>query len=211
MKKLILASTNEHKVKEIKSMLKGFDVLSLSDIGFNTEIVEDGKTCGENAKIKALTIRKFCDEKSIDYPVIADDSGLYVNALNGEPGVYSARYAGDHNDESNRQKVLANMADKIDRTAYYECAICYASKKEVRLFYGRTYGEITTEKHGDESFCYDCIFYSADLGKTFGEATEKEKDSVSHRGRAVSELKEFLDSQNKNPNFDRTVVFNKDM
>lgn len=208
MKKLILATRNQHKVTEIKSMLSGYEVLSLNDIGFMSEIEETGKTSTENAKIKALAVRDFCKEKGIDTPVIADDSGLFINSLGGEPGVNSARYAGDHNDEANRQKVLANLEGKIDRTAYYECAICYASSTDVKLFIGKTYGEITTEKIGDESFCYDCIFYSADLQKTFGEATEEEKDAVSHRGRAVAKLKEFLTS-NDNPNFDRTLKFNK--
>lgn len=208
MKKIILATRNQHKIAEIKSMLSGYEVLSLNDIGFMSEIEETGKTSTENAKIKALAVRDFCKEKGIDTPVIADDSGLFINSLNGEPGVNSARYAGDHNDEANRQKVLSNLEGKIDRTAYYECAICYASWTEVKLFVGKTYGEITTEKIGDESFCYDCIFYSADLEKTFGEATEEEKDAVSHRGRAIEKLKAFLESTD-NPNFDRTVKFNK--
>lgn len=207
MKKIILATSNSHKIQEFKAMLSDIAIVSLSDIGFNGDIEETGKTSGENAKIKALAVRKFCDEKGIDLPVIADDSGLFINSLNGEPGVHSARYAGDHNDEANRMKVLKNLENVIDRTAYYECVICYASKEEVRLFSGRTYGEITTEKIGDESFCYDCIFYSSDLQKTFGQATEEEKDSVSHRGRAVEGLKKFLEE--KNPNFDRTVEFNK--
>ena len=128
MKKLILATRNQHKVTEIKTMLAGYEVLSLNDIGFMSEIEETGKTSTENAKIKALAVRDFCIEKDINIPVIADDSGLFINSLNGEPGVNSARYAGDHNDEANRQKVLANLEGKIDRTAYYECAICYASK-----------------------------------------------------------------------------------
>lgn len=207
MKKLILATTNKHKLTEFKAMLTDYEIVSLADIGFNQEIEETGNTSGENAKIKALAVRKYCDEKGISDPVVADDSGLYVNSLGGEPGVHSARYADDHNDEANRKKLLKELDGKIDRTAYYECAICYASKEELRLFYGRTYGEITTEKIGDESFCYDCLFYSADLKKTFGEATKEEKDSVSHRGRAVNELKEFLEV--KNPNFDRTLKFNK--
>ena len=92
MKKIILATRNQHKVSEIKEMLSGYDVLSLSDIGFESDIEETGSTSSENAKIKALAVREFCDEKGIDYPVIADDSGLFVNALDGAPGVNSARY-----------------------------------------------------------------------------------------------------------------------
>ena len=113
MKKLILASTNKHKIVEIKSIL-GDDVelLSLADIGFVGEIEEYGKTCNENAKIKAVAVREFCKQKDIDIPVIAEDTGLFVPALGGEPGVKSARYAGDHNDEANRQKLLKNLENK---------------------------------------------------------------------------------------------------
>lgn len=208
MKKLILASTNKHKITEIKSIL-GDDVelLSLADIGFVGDIDEYGKTCNENAKIKAVAVREFCKQKNIDIPVIAEDTGLFVPALGGEPGVKSARYAGDHNDEANRQKLLKNLENKMDRNAYFETVLCYLSKDEMRLFVGRTYGTIATQKTGDESFGYDCLFHSADLNKTFGEATEAEKSAVSHRGRAVEGLKKFLDS--KNPNFDRTLKFNK--
>lgn len=208
MKKLILATKNKHKITELKTMLKGYDILSLDDIGFVGDVEETGTTSTENAKIKALAIKEFCEEKGIDYPIIADDSGLFVSALNGEPGVNSARYAGDHNDEANRQKLLKNLEGRMDRTAHFECAICYVAKNQIKMFVGRTYGEITTEKIGDESFGYDCLFYSADLKKTFGEATEAEKDSVSHRGRAVASLVNWLEST-KNPNFDRTLKFNK--
>lgn len=208
MKKIILASRNQHKVSEIKSMLSDYDVLSLSDIGFEGDIEETGSTSSENAKIKALAVREFCDEKGISYPVIADDSGLFVNALDGAPGVNSARYAGDHNDESNRQKLLKELAGKIDRTAYFECDLFYASTTENKLFVGRTYGEITTRKIGDESFGYDCLFMSADLNKTFGEATAEEKDRVSHRGRAMEKFIAWIGDKSS-PNFDRTLKFNK--
>ena len=208
MEKLILATKNKHKISEFKTMLKGFDILSLDDIGFVGDVEETGKTSTENAKIKALAIREFCKSKGVDLPVVADDSGLYVNALGGEPGVNSARYAGDHNDEANRQKLLKNMANAFDRNAYFECVICYASKETLKIFVGRTYGEITIEKQGDESFGYDCLFKSADLGKTFGEASKKEKDAVSHRGRASEQLIKFLNG-GRDVNFDRTVKFKK--
>lgn len=206
MKTIVLATGNEHKLKEIAEMMKGYKVVSLRDIGFEGEVEETGKTMEENAKIKAMAISDFCKSKGLDYAVMADDSGLCVNALGGGPGVYSARYAGNHDDEANRQKLLSELSGRIDRTAYYECAICYIDGQTVRSFVGRTYGEITTEKIGDESFCYDCLFYSADLKKTFGVATEEEKNAVSHRGRAVAKLKEYLNE--KNPNFDRTLTFN---
>ncbi len=205
---MILATKNNHKITEIKAMIKGYELLSLDDIGFVGDIEETGTTATENAKIKAMAVRDFCVEHGIDYPVIADDSGLYVSALNGEPGVNSARYAGDHNDEANRQKLLKNLEGRMDRTAFFECAICYATRDKMKMFVGRTYGEITSEKIGDESFGYDCLFYSSDLQKTFGEATEKEKDAVSHRGRAIASLVEYL-NDNSNPNFSVKVNFNK--
>ena len=206
MKTIVLATSNEHKLKEIKDMMEGYDIVSLKDIGFAGEIEETGTTMEANAKIKATVIANFCKEKGLDVAVMADDSGLCVNALGGAPGVNSARYAEDHNDEANRQKLLKALDGRFDRMANYECAICYVDGDTVRTFIGRTYGEITTEKIGDESFCYDCLFYSADLKKTFGEATEEEKNAVSHRGRAVEKLKVYL--KEKNPNYDRTVVLN---
>ena len=207
MKTIVLATGNQHKLQEIKDMMKGYNLVSLKDIGFVGDIEETGKTMEANAKIKATAIAEFCKEKGLDYAVMADDSGLCVAALGGAPGVNSARYAGDHDDEANRQKLLKELDGRMDRMANYECAICYIEGETIRTFVGRTYGEITLEKFGDESFCYDCLFYSADLKKTFGEATENEKNAVSHRGRAVEKLKKYLDE--KNPNFDRTLVFNK--
>ncbi len=207
MKKLILASANSHKIKEFGAMLPGYEVVSLKDIGFTEDIIEDGETCAENAKIKAYAVQKYCVQNGIEGAIIADDTGLFVNALGGEPGVHSARYAGNHNDEANRQKLLEKLNGSMDRTAYFETVICYLSNSEMKLFVGRTFGNITTEKHGSDAFGYDCLFRSVDLNKTFGEATEEEKDAVSHRGRAVAALKQWLD--NNTPNFDRTVSFNK--
>lgn len=207
MKTIVLATGNQHKLQEISEMMKGYKIVSIKDIGFSGDIEETGLTMESNARIKAMAINDFCKEHGLDYAVLADDSGLCVNSLKGEPGVHSARFGGDHNDESNRQRLLKEMEGNIDRTAYFECALCFIYDETVRTFVGRTYGEITTEKIGDESFGYDCLFFSHDLKKTFGEATEAEKNSVSHRGRAIEKLKEFL--KEKNPNFDRTLVFNK--
>jgi len=208
MKKLVITTTNKNKLKEFKQMLDSeFKILSLEDIGFNKKIEETGETCSENAKIKAQAVFDFLQENNLDYPVLSDDTGLFVSALRGEPGVNSARYAGEHEDEKNRKKLLKNLGGRVDRTAFFECALCYMYGKDLRLFVGRTYGEITTEEIGKKDFGYDCIFYSADLQKTFGEATEAEKDSVSHRGRAIEQFKKWLVPSN--PNFSRTVTFNK--
>lgn len=192
MKTLVIASANKHKIEEFKSIFSDYNVLSLSDIGFSEDIAETGKTLEENSSIKAKTILKFCKAKKLDYAIVADDSGMFVKSLGGEPGIYSARYSGDHNDEANRQKVLLGLCGKTDRTAYFECALCYACNDEIKIFIGRTHGKITEKKIGNEAFGYDCIFYSDDLEKTFGEASEEEKNSVSHRGRAVEKLKIWL-------------------
>lgn len=208
MKKIVLASRNKHKIKEFNELLGSeFKILSLDDIGFNKEIEETGNTSTENAKIKAQEVFEYVQENMLEYPVLADDSGLYVNALRGEPGINSARYAGDHNDAANRKKVLDKLGDTLARTAYFECVLCYMSEEGMRVFVGRTYGEITEEELGKTDFGYDCIFHSTELDKTFGEATEEEKNAVSHRARAVEGLKKWL--KPSNPNFSRFVTFNK--
>ena len=193
METIVLASNNKHKLKEFKEILKNYNVLSLNDIEFYNEIEENGTSFEENALIKAKTIHKFLKGKDLEYIVIADDSGLCVDSLNGEPGIYSARYAGEHgNDEDNRRKLLKELEGK-DRNAYFVCMIVvYYSNNKYKTFEGRTYGKITTEEIGKKDFGYDCIFYSDDLNKTFGEATEEEKNRVSHRGRAIEKmLREF--------------------
>lgn len=192
MKTIVLASNNNHKIKEFREILKNYEVLSLSDINFTDEIDETGKTFEENAIIKAKTISEYLNSKKLNYIVIADDSGLSVEALNGAPGVYSARYAGNHNDKANRDKLLNELVGK-DRKANFTCAIavCYPNGN-CKTYVGKTYGEIANCELGKTDFGYDCIFYSSDLQKTFGEASEEEKNAVSHRGRAIQEmLKDF--------------------
>ena len=197
MKTIVLASNNKHKIKEFKYILKDYNILSLEDIGFNDEIEETGSTFEENALIKAKAVHDYLINNNKNYIVIADDSGLYINSLNGEPGIYSARYSGVHGDsKANRDKVLKKLDGKEgnDREAYFMCAlILYYPDDTYKYFIGKTYGEITTEEIGDTDFGYDCIFYSHDLNKTFGEATEKEKNSVSHRKRAIEEMVKYLE------------------
>ncbi len=188
MKKIVLASNNKHKIKEIKRMLNNYEVLSLNDIDYHDDIVENGRTFKANALIKAKTIHDYLNNKGLDYMVIADDTGLCCNALKGRPGIYSARYAGDHNDQANRDKLRKALKGK-NRKAYFICCIAlYYPDGVIKYFEGKTYGEIIDEERGSTEFGYDAIFLSDDLGKTFGEATEEEKNSVSHRGRAISKL-----------------------
>lgn len=186
--KIVLASNNQHKLKEFKEILKGYDVVSLNDIGFTEDIEETGSTFLENALLKVNAVRDFLgkDNESI---VIADDSGLCVDSIGGDPGIYSARYSGEHgNSKLNREKLIKNLQGK-DRKAYFLCMIVVLYPDGTyKSFEGRTYGSIIDEERGDTGFGYDSIFLSDDLGKTFGEATEEEKNSVSHRGRAIEKM-----------------------
>lgn len=188
MKTIVVASNNKHKIKEIKKILTNYNILTLNDIDFYDDIVEDGKTFEENALIKAKTIHNYLKEKNLEYIVMAEDSGLCVDSLNDAPGVYSARYAGNHNDQANRDKLLKELKGK-DKSAYFICnIILYYPNGEYKSFVGKTDGKITEEEIGNKDFGYDCVFYSIDLNKTFGEAKEEEKNSVSHRARALQEM-----------------------
>ena len=193
MRKIVLASNNKHKAEEIKEMLDNVEIITLNDIGYFNDIEETGETFLENALIKAETISKYLKEKNLDYDVLADDSGLCCTSLNLAPGVYSARYAGEHgNNIENRKKLINDLSDK-DKTAYFNCTmVLYHIDGTYEYREGKTYGKIIDEEIGDTSFGYDCIFLSDDLGKTFGEATHEEKNKVSHRGRAIETIKEVI-------------------
>lgn len=188
-KTIVIASNNKHKIQEFKETLGEYNIMSLDDIEFYEEIDETGKTFEENALIKAKAIHQVIKNKNLDYIVLADDSGLCVEALNGEPGVYSARYSGIHGDDkANRDKLQRKLKGK-PRDAYFECVIvvCYPNG-ECKTFEGKAYGIITELELGNTGFGYDCIFYSNDLKKTFGEASSTEKNRVSHRARAIKEM-----------------------
>ena len=193
MKKLIIASNNKHKIKEFKEMFNEYEVMALEDIGYFDDIEENGETFLDNALIKARAVIDFLNKKGITAEVIADDSGLCVEALNGEPGVYSARYAGEHGKtEENRQKLLRNLENVNNRNAFFCCCLVKMDSEGNYVFAeGKTYGKIIDEYRGKTDFGYDCIFYSNDLNKTFGEASDEEKNSVSHRGRAIRELRKL--------------------
>lgn len=192
MERLVLASNNKNKIREFREIFKDREILSLNDIGYFDEIEETGETFLENALIKASSISKYLKNKNIFCDVIADDSGLCVESLNGEPGVYSARYAGIHGDDTrNRQKLLNELKDKENRKAYFVCNIVlYKPDDNYINVEGRTYGTIADEERGSKTFGYDCLFLSDDLHKTFGEATSLEKNKVSHRARALEKLLE---------------------
>ncbi|MBR7100271.1 MAG: XTP/dITP diphosphatase [Clostridia bacterium] len=188
-KTLVIASGNQHKIQEISQIFPEYNVISQREMGFNGDVEETGATFLENAIIKAQTV---CN--SLNMPILADDSGLCVNALGGEPGVFSARYAGEHgNDAKNREHLLKNLQGIEDRSAYFECAMALVIPNHPPVTVsGRTYGKILEAECGAGGFGYDPIFFSDDLQKSFGEATSQEKNGVSHRFRALMQLKELL-------------------
>lgn len=189
---LVLASNNKGKAAEIKDLLNDFPVTikSLNDFGSIPLIKETGTTFDENAYIKASFTAKI-----LGLPALADDSGLCVDALNGAPGVYSARYAGeDATDEQRCTKLLEDMKDQSNRKAAFECVISIAVPQGPALTYeGRCEGIIADTPAGTNGFGYDPIFYYPPLKKTFAEISIKEKSTVSHRGIALNEVKDEFD------------------
>ena len=187
-KTLVLASGNKGKIAEIGEMLPEFSVIGYKDAGLDFEIEETGATFYENALIKAKAV-----SEALGLPALADDSGLCVNALSGAPGIFSARFAGDGNDEHNIDKLLKELDGVKDRSAKFVCSlVLYYPDGKIISAEGETNGEILFERAGKNGFGYDPIFYSADLKKSLGESSSKEKNSVSHRSRALKNLKEKL-------------------
>jgi len=188
---LIISSNNKNKINEIKKLLSSLDinVLSLSDINFNEEILETGSTFSQNSYIKAKTIFD-----KYHMPVIADDSGLEVEALGGKPGVYSHRYAGeDCNDTANNLKLIEELNGILNRNANYTCDICYINKNgQVKHSTGKCYGLICNNPKGENGFGYDPYFYIESLGKTMAELDMDEKNKISHRAKALNQLKELI-------------------
>lgn len=185
---LVLATTNQNKVKEFQEMLGDFPVQikSVADFGPIPECIEDGETFDDNAYKKAWHTAKI-----LGLPAIADDSGLVVEALGGAPGVYSARYAGDDaSDEDNCQKLLKEMKGKKNRKAAFKCVLSIAVPSGPALTYeGSCEGTILEEKRGESGFGYDPLFYFEKFNKSFAECNSKEKNEVSHRGRALAEFR----------------------
>lgn len=191
MKKLILASNNAHKVEEIKSILDDYTILTLKDINFNQEIIEDGSTFEENALIKARTISQFSGKTAI-----ADDSGLSVELLDGRPGVYSARYSKEQTDEKNIEKVLMELNGKKSKAKFVSVIALVIPDGTEHTFRGECHGEIIFEKRGNNGFGYDPIFYVPTLNKTFAELTPEQKNSISHRKQSLEKFSQFLKEEN---------------
>lgn len=186
--RLVLASGNAHKIKEIQDMLPEFEVVGYKSLGFDFEIEEDGKTFYENALIKAKAV-----SDALNLPALADDSGICVDVLGGAPGIYSARYAGDGDDVHNNELLLKNLEGEKNRKAKFVCCmVMYFPDGKIVTATGETHGSILYSAEGQNGFGYDPIFFSDDLGKSMGIATKDEKNSVSHRFRAIRELKNKL-------------------
>jgi XTP/dITP diphosphohydrolase len=192
MKQVVIATKNKGKAKDFEALFGplGYEVVTMFDVAPDLEIEETGTTFEENAILKAETLAQQL--KTI---VIADDSGLMVDALNGEPGVYSARYAGDHDDEANMVKLLANLQGVEDekRTARFCCALAIAGPSmETTTVFGTCEGTILHEKRGTNGFGYDPVFFVPALNKAMAELTPEQKGSISHRGHAIKQLAEKL-------------------
>jgi XTP/dITP diphosphohydrolase len=191
MKKIIFASGNKGKIDEVKRILGELDIpiLSLHDINFEGEIVENGNSFEENAKIKAIEIFN-----SYKLPTIADDSGLVVEQLNGEPGIYSARYAGiDSDDKANNIKLLKNLSSKPEpHRAKFVCSAVYCSGKEIYTTVGEVHGKIISKARGTNGFGYDPLFVPDGYAKTMAELDPEIKNSISHRFNAFDQLKKHL-------------------
>ncbi len=189
---LVLATRNQGKSREIRDFLNGFpvDIKDLNDFGPIPEVTEDGATFEDNAYKKASFVAMV-----LGYPALADDSGLEVDALDGAPGVFSARYAGEKaTDEANNAKLLEALAGVTNRSARFQCVLSLAAPSGPALTYEASCeGFVTEAPKGDKGFGYDPLFYCPEMGKTFGEMTLEEKSRVSHRGKALAELKGEFD------------------
>lgn len=187
--KLCFATNNQHKLEEVSTMLgPDFSLVSLSDIGCHQEIPEDHETLEENSLQKAQFIRS-----NYEINTFADDTGLEVDALGGAPGVYSARYAGPaKNNQENIKLLLHNLENSLNRKAQFRTVITLLLGQEIHQFEGIVKGQIIAEQRGRKGFGYDPIFIADGYDKTFAEMNMQEKSSISHRGRAITKLVNFL-------------------
>ncbi len=190
---IVVATNNKGKLREIRTILSPHNVLSQQDVGAFCDVEETGTTYEENALLKAQAVREFTDKI-----IIADDSGLEVDVLGGAPGLYSARYAGDGTTpDDGMNKLLENLKgyEQKEKTArFVSCVTALLPNGEAHSFYGYCEGYIIDEKRGDNGFGFDPVFWVEDFNKTFGEITDEEKNSISHRKRALLKLKDFLDT-----------------
>jgi len=191
--KIVVSTKNNHKVDELKEMLNmpEIEFMTINELGIDIDVEETGTTFEENAMLKATALYNALNDDTLT--VIADDSGLCVDALNGAPGIYSARYSGG-TDKDNNIKLLKELENTppLKRSAHFVCSIALVSRDTKTNFTGKCYGLIDKEERGENGFGYDPLFYYPEAQKTLGEMTADEKNKISHRANAVKLLKEFL-------------------
>lgn len=189
MEDIVIASNNLGKINDFKVIFPEYNVIGISELIPDFDVEETGTTFEANAKLKSEAAAK-----ALNKTVIADDSGLEVFALDGEPGIYSARYAGEEkSDDANITKLLSKLGDNAHREAQFVCVISMSGPDiETQTFKGTVAGEITTEKHGENGFGYDPVFYVPSLKKTMAELSNEQKGQISHRRNAINKLVEFL-------------------
>lgn len=188
-KEILIATHNTHKKEEFQQILgEKFQVTSLTDYDIHDEIVEDGESFHANALIKA----QYCFNKT-GKASLGDDSGLVVDALDGRPGIYSARYAGDHDFAKNMAKVLEELKGEENRKAYFVTVMCLVDEKGINYFEGRVYGNLTREVRGEKGFGYDPIFIADHHEITFAEMKPEDKNKISHRKKAIEQFLEFME------------------
>lgn len=192
MEDIVIASNNKGKINDFRVIFPDYNVIGITELIEDFDVEEKGHTFEANAKLKSEAAAKALNKR-----VIADDSGLEVFALGGEPGIYSARYAGtEKNDDANIDKLLTNLGDEINRAAQFVCVISMSAPGEETVqFKGTVEGEITLSKIGEQGFGYDPIFYLDDKNKTMAQLTAEEKSEVSHRGKAIEKLRQYLEGE----------------
>ncbi|MFO3719026.1 XTP/dITP diphosphatase [Staphylococcus felis] len=192
MKDIVIASSNKGKINDFKVIFADYNVIGINELLEDFDVEETGVTFEENARLKSEAAAKVLNKT-----VIADDSGLEITALNGAPGVYSARYAGIHkSDEDNIDKVLHELNDETDRDARFVCVISMTTAQgETHTFRGTVEGEITLSRIGENGFGYDPIFYVPEMKKTMAQLTPEEKSEISHRRKAINQLQTFIEGE----------------
>ncbi|REH88201.1 non-canonical purine NTP pyrophosphatase [Staphylococcus felis] len=192
MKDIVIASSNKGKINDFKVIFADYNVIGINELLEDFDVEETGVTFEENARLKSEAAAKVLNKT-----VIADDSGLEITALNGAPGVFSARYAGIHkSDEDNIDKVLHELNNETDRGARFVCVISMTTAQgETHTFRGTVEGEITLSRIGENGFGYDPIFYVPEMKKTMAQLTPEEKSEISHRRKAIDQLQTFIEGE----------------
>ncbi len=190
---ILLVTNNKHKLEEIKNKITDIKFILLSDINFNEEIIENGKTFKENAKIKCDALKKYYNGM-----ILSDDSGLMVSSLNNLPGVHSKRFSSSCSDSDNRKKLLEMLENKKNRNACFKTVLCLYFNNQYFYFDGTLEGKITYFEKGNNGFGYDSIFIPKNKNKTLAEISLEEKNEISHRSEALKKLEVFLNENSNN-------------